>query len=375
LILSQKRFTYLPGEFHQKWIIPVTIRLFFDKNKSRRTTLLLDHIQKQIDIPEDTVAYKINHEQTGFYRVKYKDRKNLDALGCRISDRTLSTEDRWGLQNDLYAWVKRGEVSLSDYLDFLSHYRQEPAYLPLTGIVSSLSELYLIMDAHGKAKISLFAGPWYQDILEKIGYEPGKSEKDTVSLLREQLIWEAALLGSTRIIEFANHHFSALFNGKAVHSDLMRCVMQVASLTGDAQVFNWLDARFQASEIEHERLNILVAMGCFKDEILIKKSQNYVLETVPVRNQFIPVVAMTSNPHAIPLMWDWYVSNLEEIEKFHPLLYERVIAAIIPVGGLEKAADVKAFFENYMKKTDTARDVIKLSLERLEINLRIRENN
>jgi len=52
-----------------------------------------------------------------------------------------------------------------------------------------------------------------------------------------------------------------------------------------------------------------------------------------------------------------------------------VIAAIVPVGGLEKAADVKAFFEDYMKKTDTAQDVIKLSLERLEINLRIRENN
>jgi tricorn protease interacting factor F2/3 len=229
------------------------------------------------------------------------------------------------------------------------------------------------MDAHGKAKISLFAGPWYQDIIENIGYEPGKAEKINVSLLREQLIWEAALFGSTRIIEFANHHFSALFRGKAVHSDLMRCVMQVASLTGDAQVFDWLDARFRESEIEHERLNILMAMGCFKDEALLKKSQNYVLETVPARNQSIPVVAMTSNPHAIPLMWDWYVSNLKEIEKFHPLLYERVIAAIVPVGGLEKAADVKAFFKDYMKKTNTARDVIKLSLERLEINLSIRE--
>jgi len=140
-------------------------------------------------------------------------------------------------------------------------------------------------------------------------------------------------------------------------------------------VFDWFDARFRASQVEHERLNILVALGCFKDETLIKKSQNYVLETVPPRNQFIPVVAMASNPYAIGSMWDWYVSNLQEIEKFHPLLYERVIAAIVPVGGLEKAGDVNAFFEDYMKKTDTAQDVIKLSLERLEINLRIRENN
>ena len=375
LVLNQKRFTYLPGEFHQNWIIPVTISLFFEKDKSRQTTILIDHAKKQIDIPTDTVAYKINHGQTGFYRVKYQDRKNLDALGRRVSDRTLSTEDRWGLQNDLYAWVKRGDVSVGDYLEFLSHFREETAYLPLTGIVSSLSELYRVMDASGREKISLFAGPWYQDIIEKIGYEPGKAEKITVSLLREQLIWEAALFGSTRTTEFADYHWSVLLKGAPVHSDLMRCVMQVAALTGDAQVFDWFDARFRASQVEHERLNILVALGCFKDETLIKKSQNYVLKTVPPRNQFIPVVAMASNPYAIGLMWDWYVSNLQEIEKFHPLLYERVIAAIVPVGGLEKAGDVNAFFEDYMKKTDTAQDVIKLSLERLEINLRIRENN
>jgi aminopeptidase N len=375
LVLNQKRFTYLPGKFRQKWIIPITINLFFNTEKSRRMTVLLDHAQKQIDIPADTVAYKINYGQTGFYRVKYQDRKNLDALGRRISDRTLSAEDRWGLQNDLYAWVKRGDVSIDNYLEFLSHYRQETAYLPLTGIISSLSQLYRIMDTLGKEKISLFAGPWYQDILEKIGHEPGKREKITVSMLREQLIWEAALFGSSRIIDFADDHWSALLNGAPVHSDLMRCVMQVAALAGDAQVFDWFDARFRASQIEHERLNILVALGCFKDETLIKKSQNYVLETVPARNQFIPVVAMASNPYAIPLMWDWYVSNLKEIEKFHPLLYERVIAAIVPVGGIKRADEVNAFFKDYMKKTDTAQDVIKLSLERLKINLRIREKN
>jgi len=122
-------------------------------------------------------------------------------------------------------------------------------------------------------------------------------------------------------------------------------------------------------------LNILVALGCFKDETLIKKSQNYVLQTVPARNKVFPVVAMASNPYAIASMWDWYVSNLQEIEKFHPLLYERVIASIVPVAGMERADEVKAFFEDYMKKTDTAKDVIKLSLERLEINLRMRSTN
>lgn len=372
LVLNQKRFTYLPSDFDQKWMIPVLIKLFFDTGESRRMTVLMDDVQMEIDIPSDTVAYKINDRQTGFYRVRYKDRKNLEALGRRIREEILSPEDRWGLQNDLYAGVRQGDVSLEDYLLFLSHYREETAYLPLTGIVSSLSELFLVMDVDGKEKISLWGLPWYEEILEKIGCEPRKTEKNTISILREQLIWAAALFGSTRIHEFARRRFSALLEGAPVHSDLMRCVMQVGALTGDARVFDWFEARFKASDVEHERLNILVALGCFKDETLIKRSQKYVLETVPARNKFIPVVALASNPFAIDFMWEWYVSNLEEIERFHPLLYERVIAAIVPVAGIGNADAVKGFFDDYMKKTETAKDVIKLSLERLEINLRMR---
>ena len=120
-------------------------------------------------------------------------------------------------------------------------------------------------------------------------------------------------------------------------------------------------------------------MNCFifffKNTDLIAKSQQYVLDKVPDRNKFIPIVAMSSNPFAVPMLWGWYVSNLEQIEHFHPMLYERVIGAIIPAAGLLGAEEIKAFFKDYMQKTDKARDVIKLSLERLEINLRMRDAN
>ena len=120
---------------------------------------------------------------------------------------------------------------------------------------------------------------------------------------------------------------------------------------------------------------ILAAIGCFKHGNLIRKAQQYVLDSVPARNKFIPVVAMCSNPHAVELMWEWYVSNLDEIEQFHPILYERVVAAIVPAAGIQRADEVRAFFDDYRAKKDKARDVINLSLEKLEINLKMRNNN
>jgi hypothetical protein len=42
------------------------------------------------------------------------------------------------------------------------------------------------------------------------------------------------------------------------------------------------------------------------------------------------------------------------------------------MGGLGREREVNAFFEEYMSKKDKARDVIKLSLEKLEGNSRMR---
>ena len=332
----------------------------------------MNESEQAIDVDDDIVAYKVNDRQTGFYRVKYDDANNLDELGQRVQEKEMSPEDRWGLQNDLYALVKSADASVDEYLKFLSYYQKEDAYLPLVSIADNLFGAYLVTDEKHRKKISSTAAPWFETILNNIGYEPTRKEKHTTSIMRDKFIWVAAFFGSDSALDFARGQFAALIKGGDIHPDIMKSVLQVGAYTGNNQVYDWFVQRMDQSQIEHERMNILTALGCFKNEALISKVQQYVLDTVPARNQFVPVVAMCANPHAIPLMWDWYVSHLDEIEQFHPMLYERVVAAIIPAAGIERADEVQSFFDDYMKKKDKARDVIRLSLEKLEINLRIR---
>ncbi len=375
LVLHQQRFTYLPNDSDQKWLVPITISLFSKTGATKQLSLLLDDIEQAIDIDEDIVAYKVNERQTGFYRVKYAGQKNIDELGKRVRQKSMPPEDRWGLQNDLYARVKSSETPLDEYLKLLSFYDREDAYLPLASMAENLYSAYLVMDEDSRQKITSLAIPKFEDILADIGYEPTPDEAHPTSLLRDQIIWHAALYGSQSTLDFIHDQFSALMKGDAIHPDIMKSVMQAGALSGDEQVFDWFDQRFQVSQIEHERMNILSAIGCFKDARLIKKTQHYIIDTVPARNKFMPVVALCSNPHAIELMWDWYVSNLAQIEQFHPMLYERVVAAIIPTAGIQRADKVKAFFDDYRTQKDKAKDVINLSLERLEINLRMRNKS
>ena len=374
LKLEQQRFTFLPEASPQIWMIPVTVILYTKSGETRRLSVLMDEVEKQIEIDNDVVAYKINDSQTGFYRVNYDDADNLAELGRRVQDKTLAPEDRWGLQNDLYAMVKCGDAATDDYLSLLSAYRQEDAYLPLASITDNLLGAYLIIGEDSREQIVSIAVPWFENILDRIGYEPDNTEAHTTSLLRDKLIWAASFLGSEAAATFARDCCKALMEGSDIHPDIVKSVLQASAYSGDQQVYDWFVQRLDQSRVEHERMNILTALGCFRSGVLIDKVLQYVLDNVPARNKFIPVVAMSAIPEAASRMWDWYVSHLDEIEQFHPMLYERVVGAIIPSSGLERPDEVKTFFADYMEQKDKARDVIRLSLERLEINLRMRNS-
>ena len=205
-----------------------------------------------------------------------------------------------------------------------------------------------------------------------MGYEPKPDERHTISVLRDQIIWDLTLYGSEEATCFATNKFESLMRGDRVHPDIVRSVMQVGALHGDKEVFEWFNEKLAASDSEHERMNVLAALGSFKESHLIEMAQQYVLDKVPARNKFVPISYMAANPYAMPSMWGWYVSRLEELEKFHPMHYERVIAALVPLCGLGHEAEIETFFEAYMAKKEKAKDVIRLSLERLTVNSKMR---
>jgi aminopeptidase N len=372
LLLSQRRFTYLPNDSAQTWLIPVNLRTFTAGGESRTVSVLMDSAEMRIDLPGETIAFKLNDRQTGFYRVKYADPDNLQRLGEMVRQKTLPPEDRWGLQNDLYALTLAGDVGLDDYLGFLGHYRAEDSYLPLAGIAANLSHAHLTAGRETAARIAALAAPWLGDVLDRIGCAPRTEEEQTTAILRDQILFDAVQYGCREVEAFAVERFEDLRKGGTVHPDILRSVLQTGAWRGDGRDFSWFDRRFQKCESEHERMTVLAALGCFRGQREIEKALDYVLAAVPPRNKFIPVVALAANPSAAALLWEWYVSRLSQIEQFHPMLYERVIAAIVPAAGMERPDEVRAFFAEYVQKNGKARDVIRLSLERMEINCSMR---
>jgi aminopeptidase N len=372
LVLTQSRFTYLDEVPATDWMIPVEVQVFDEKGGSRKLATLFETKTTELDVGTDAVAYKVNWGQTGFYRVKYEDKDNLDELGRLVASKQLPPEDRWGIQNDLFAFAKSGEIPAQEYLAFLSHYANEDAFLPLIGIANNLFQAFLVMDGDRKEQAASLGRALLEKTLARIGYEPDPEETHTTSMLRDQVVHQAVLYGLEEVAEFAARRFDSLKKGEPVHRDIMKSVMQVGAWARGGDAFRWFVQRLKSAKSEHERMNILTALGSFRDKESIKKAREYILEEVPTRNKFVSICHMALNPHAIPDMWEWYVSNLESLEKMHPVHYERVVAGVVPVCGIGKEEEVRAFFKEYILQKGKAEDAIQMALEKLAVYSRMR---
>jgi tricorn protease interacting factor F2/3 len=316
---------------------------------------------------------KVNDGQAGFYRVAYENKDDMAALGRYVREMRLSPPDRWGLQNDLFARVQAGEVAFRDYLAFLEWYDREDAFLPLVSIDSHLRYAHLVgkrSTAEAAAAVGRRLG---ERVLAAVGWTPAAGEAHLTAALRDQLLWHAVLYGSAPAQEAAGALFQGLMEGASVHPDILKAVLQAGALLHNTRALEWMTQRLDHTESEHERLTIMAAMGCFRDRATQAAAREYVLDHVPDRNRFIPLVAMAANPHAGEDLWIWFVNTQERFKDFHPLLFERVIAALVPVAGLVNPAAVRSFLEGYVEAAPQTQDVVKLSLEKLEINRRFRE--
>ena len=374
LTLTQKRFTYLENTSDQTWQIPVTLTVYYETGDSRTISILLEETSTRIDLGAACVAYKVNAGQTGFYRVAYRTPEDLAAIGKRISGKDLSPEDRWGIQNDLFAQVQCGGTSIDDYLAFLNNYLDEDAYLPLSSIADNLFRAYLVFDGQRQEAIRYLGRSMHEKTLSAIGYLPVPDENPTTSLLRDQILWPAVVYGSNPAAVFAADQFEALLQGETIHPDILKSVLMAGALAGGTDILEWFTRRFESCESEHERLQILTALGCFRDRGLIKKSLAYSLEKVPERNRFIPMTAAAANPYATGAMWQWFADHVDSLEALHPLLFERVIAGIVPVSGLSNPGGVNSFFSQYLDQKPHLEAVVRMNLERLEINHRMRSS-
>lgn len=375
LTFTQNRFTYLPNKADQTWLIPINYTTYTPDGTATIHTQMLDQQEMTVDLPSNTTTYKLNTNQTGFYHVCYEDTDNLRQLGRMVQHKQLNAMDRWGLQNDLFAQAKSGVVSMATFLEFCTWFKQETDYLPLSSLDSHLFEAYSLLSGDIRSKTAQVAVDLMSSALGAIDYAPSSDEPQTTAILRDQLFFHGALLEAQEIVLFLKEQFKAFQEGKTISPEIYRSVLTAGAVLGGEKALESIITHFEKSQVEHERMALVTALGSFKEWHLQAKALDFAMEKVPDRIRFIPLAMAAGNPAAQNHLWEWLTTNIKQAQEMHPLLFERVIASIVPSAGLVDPENVHEFCANLEQKSPQLKDVVALSLERMEINRAFRANN
>jgi aminopeptidase N len=373
LTLNQRRFTYLPADAGQTWLIPVTVTAYAADGSTHPQTLLIDQTDTDLTLPPDTMAYKINPDQTGFYHTCYEETENLARLGSMVKTRKLPAMDRWGIQNDLFALVKAGLVPMARFLEMAENYYGEQTYLPLSSLDSHLFDAGLALRGDIRTRTARTAETLTNAALKTLGHLPVVEEAPTTAMLRDQLLVHGALCGNGAVLDFLTDQFKAFLGGAIIAADIFRGVMTAGAALGDEKALEGIIERFEASPVEHERMTLASSLGAFGNRQLLERALDYALDKIPDRIRFLPLVAATGNPAVGEHLWAWFETHLARMQSMHPMLFERVVAAFVPGPGLEDPERTRAFCATLQQKQPRLKDVLALSLERLAVNAAFRD--
>ena len=372
--LSQKRFLIEKNKKYEKgiWSIPISIEL-----PSKSTSKLMTKKFDKISLGKNHEWYKINSQRKGFYRVSYDD-SSLARLGYLIEEKKLSNVDRWSIENDLFALCLAGQFSLNDYLDFIESYFEDDDYLVSSELASRLNFIYCVLSNESYSdEIKEFVRNYFTIIFGRLGWQPSKDERHTLSLLRGFVISTLGKLGDDDIILEATKKFKKyLKNPESLNPDLRIPVYSLIAWEGNAKTHRKLIQLYKKASMQEEKMRFLIALCNFQNQKLLLKTLKFSLtKEVRSQNLFVPISGVASNPYGKDIIWPWMKKNWKQLKKKfgegNPLS-NRIVGSLSVVNA-NKEDEIRRFFrKNPLRGTERK---LEQTLERVRIKAKFIERS
>ncbi|MBI5227498.1 M1 family metallopeptidase [Candidatus Micrarchaeota archaeon] len=373
-ILDQERFTISGNKKGSVWKIPISY--LSEKGEGK---ILMDNPTAQITNAGKWI--KLNYKQAGFYRVNYQSR-NLVELGKLIKEKTLSGLDVWGIENDLFAFVRSGQMPLTEYLEFVKNFCSEcqyPADVNISGHLGWLNSVAYGQEfVKGAKKLSLSL---HEKILGRLGWVVDPKESSIDTKLRSIAISELCFLGDPEAVRKAKSLFDGLMEkGQILNPNLKRAVYSaVAFNKPDQQTFSKFLGIYQGSGSPEDKIIALSAIGSFGERGLLAKALDLSQsKEVRLQDSVILTSGVASNPLDRQIYRNWAMKNWHSLMvKYDPSSHMLKNC----VGGFGMLADRKSLFEleSFFSDKSNLRDDIKIevkqTLERISANIKFIERN
>lgn len=339
-----------PEEDETVWWIPLGI-----KSGTNLATECPRALVSKSDVIRDINPdfYKINKDQSGFYRTNYPPAR-LAKFGKSLD--LLSTEDKIGLIGDAAALAVSGEGTTAALLAFLEGFKGEENYLVWSQLSSSIANLRSVFSQNESVAAGLknFTVKLASPAVEKLGWEFKPDEDYLTVQLRKLLIAMAGNAGHDGIIAEAKRRFELWSSGKdrnTIHPNLRSAIFSINISEGGRKEYDAVKEEYLKTDSVDGKEICLASLGRTKDPELVRDYLDFVFsDRVAIQDVHSGAVSLAANSRMRHLLWEYMKDNWKSVEarlSANNVVFERFIRM-----GLSKFADhairedILAFFKD-----------------------------
>ena len=380
--VEQRRFVYDSiiddaGEDDTLWHVPLRARSA--KSDEAASTLQRGRSASLSVGGEPNDWVKINPEQTGFFRVKYRS-DDLALLRPAIESLDLSAIDRLGIQSDAYALAKAGIQPATDFLEIAQAYVNEDHAYVWGDLGANLGALdSLLSDEPFFEAYRWFGRELFGPAGARVGWDPKPGEGHLDALLRSTVLAGLGGYGDPDTLAEAGRRFGEYANDQSkVNPDIRRVVLSLTAKEGDSDVYHAMWKLEQEATLEEEKVRLLGALTEFEDAHLLTTTLERSLDTEFVRtHNTIGIMArMVGNPKGKTLAWEFLKANWSEFDRRYGEGGFGLMTLVSTAGRFttqEKLEDVERFFTD--NPVPAADRTIRQALEAIRLNVAWLEKN
>ncbi len=360
----------------QVWPVPVTVVAAGAGVTATLVSAATGTIQ--VAAPREPDWFKVNPDQTGFYRVNYTD-ADWDRLAPAIASQTLPATDRLGIQNDAYALSRAGLLPVTRFLTLAGVYQQESDASVWSDLATNLREIEsLISDEPYLESYRAFGRQLFGPAAQRSGWDARPSEGHLDSLLRSTVLSQAGVYGDEEVIAQAQERFTAYQSDPGnVRPDLRGVVFSLVAQSGDRALYDRIWELERAAELHEEKLRLLMSLARFQQEELLRETLDRSLtDDVRLQDTIFVVSAVAANHKGRNLAWEFLKEQWDEFDRRYGgggFGLMRLVAITNAFSSDAMRDDVAAFFE--VHPTPAAERTIRQALERIQLNTAWLERN
>ena len=369
LVLRQQRFAFTAENSadRQRWLIPIHLRV--DGVDSKH--LLADELL-EIPLGNPSAGIVINAGGFGYYRVAYSAELLERLQGSALSG--LATIERYSLVDDAWNAVVAGRLDASDFVSFVSGFRDERELAVWQTIAGGLRGCSRLLDDENLVKLQAKIRTLLAPVLDDIGWNPSPGEDDLRGKLRGLLVSMLAINGADQEAQKKCRSLLASYDTDplSVHPELVAAATTVVAATGSINDYEYLLEKFRTTNNPQDQLRYLYSLTEFDEpELILRTCRFAVAGEVKSQNAPFVLARCIALRKGGPLAWKFVRDYWDEAQQKFPT--NTIIRMVDPVKYLNTPAlldDVQTFFAEH--DIAQATKMLQQVLERQRVNVALR---